>query len=158
MGTDFRFWTDGRFSNPENLLIRKYRQRTNMSGLTNHHCIDLCTQLMKPFQNDAQFNDLGICATMGHSCFTNTSCSLTFYYTQVYCRSSDFTITTLSSLQIWNHNVIRDQYLGKHVFMNSNECKDTVESVDLVGRGKNNEKLPGKLYVQITQSRTLTSI
>ena len=38
MGTDFRFWTDGRFSNPENLLIRKYRQGTNVSGLRNHHC------------------------------------------------------------------------------------------------------------------------
>ena len=38
-GTDFRFWTDGRFSNPENSLIRKHRPGTNGSGLTNHHCI-----------------------------------------------------------------------------------------------------------------------
>ena len=37
-GTDFRFWTDGRFSNPENSLIQKYRPRTNVSVLTNHHC------------------------------------------------------------------------------------------------------------------------
>ena len=37
-GTDFVFWTDGRFSNPENSLIRKYRPGTNVSGLTNHHC------------------------------------------------------------------------------------------------------------------------
>ena len=37
-GTDFLFWTDGRFSNPENSLIRKYRPGTNVSGLTNHHC------------------------------------------------------------------------------------------------------------------------
>ena len=35
---DFRFWTDGRFSNPENSLIRKYRPGTSLSGLTNHHC------------------------------------------------------------------------------------------------------------------------
>ena len=38
-GTDFLFWTDGRFSNPENSFIRKYRPGTNVSGLTNHHCI-----------------------------------------------------------------------------------------------------------------------
>ena len=37
--TDFLFWTDGRFSNPENSSIRKYRPGTNVSGLTNHHCI-----------------------------------------------------------------------------------------------------------------------
>ena len=37
-GTDFRFWTDGRFSNPENSLIWKYQPGTNLSGLTNHHC------------------------------------------------------------------------------------------------------------------------
>ena len=29
-GTNFRSWTDGRFSNPENLLIRKYRTGTKM--------------------------------------------------------------------------------------------------------------------------------
>ena len=38
-GTDFRFLTDGRFSNPENSLIQKYRPGTYVSGLTNHHCI-----------------------------------------------------------------------------------------------------------------------
>ena len=38
-GTDFLFWTDRCFSNPENLLIQKYRPGTNVSGLTNHHCI-----------------------------------------------------------------------------------------------------------------------
>ena len=37
-GTDFCTWIDGRFSNPENLFIRKYRPGTNVSGLTNHHC------------------------------------------------------------------------------------------------------------------------
>ena len=39
VGTDFCFWIDGRFSNTENLLIRKYRPGTNLSGLTNHHCM-----------------------------------------------------------------------------------------------------------------------
>ena len=38
-GTDFRFLNDGWFSNPENSFIRKFRQGTNVSGLTNHHCI-----------------------------------------------------------------------------------------------------------------------
>ena len=38
-GTDFLFWTDGRFSNLENTLIQKYRPGTNVSRLTNHHCI-----------------------------------------------------------------------------------------------------------------------
>ena len=38
-GTNFRVRTNGRFSNPENLLIRKYWLGTNVSGLTNHHCI-----------------------------------------------------------------------------------------------------------------------
>ena len=37
-GTDFCFRTNGRFSNPENSLTRKYRPGTNVSGLTNHHC------------------------------------------------------------------------------------------------------------------------
>ena len=36
--TDFLFWTNGRFSNPENSLIRKYQLGTNVSGLKNHHC------------------------------------------------------------------------------------------------------------------------
>ena len=29
----------GRFSNPENSLIRKFPAGTNVSGLTNHHCM-----------------------------------------------------------------------------------------------------------------------
>ena len=36
--TNFLFWTDGRFSNPENSLIQKYWPGINVSGLTNHHC------------------------------------------------------------------------------------------------------------------------
>ena len=42
-GTDFLFWTDGQFRNPENSLIQKYRPGTNVSGLTNRHCIYLLT-------------------------------------------------------------------------------------------------------------------
>ena len=43
--TDFLFWTDWRFSNPENSLFRKCRPRTKVSGLTNHHCISNFTML-----------------------------------------------------------------------------------------------------------------
>ena len=39
VGTDFRVRTKGRFSNPENSLIRNYWPGTNVSGLTNHHCM-----------------------------------------------------------------------------------------------------------------------
>ena len=46
-GTDFRFLTDARFSNPENSFIRKYQLGTNVScGLTSH-------------QNDCRQNDGG---------------------------------------------------------------------------------------------------
>ena len=48
-GTDFRSWTDWRFSNPENSLIRKYHPGTNVSGLTNHHCILLLGDSIFPF-------------------------------------------------------------------------------------------------------------
>ena len=41
MGTDFLVRTNWRFSNSENSFIRKYRPGTNVSGLTNHHCISL---------------------------------------------------------------------------------------------------------------------
>ena len=43
-GTDFRVRTNGRIINPENSLIRKNRPGTNVSGLTNHHCIYVCVQ------------------------------------------------------------------------------------------------------------------
>ena len=36
--TKFRVRTNGRFSNLENSLIRKYWLGTNVSGLTNNHC------------------------------------------------------------------------------------------------------------------------
>ena len=34
----FGVGTNGRFNNPENSLIQKYRLGTNVSGLTNRHC------------------------------------------------------------------------------------------------------------------------
>ncbi|KAJ8310510.1 hypothetical protein KUTeg_012375 [Tegillarca granosa] len=62
-------------------------------------------------------------------------------------------------IQIWNSNVLRDQYMGKHVFMSTDEMRDSMKAVDLYGRkGESNQVRPGKLYIQITQSRNLTSI
>ncbi|KAK3094770.1 hypothetical protein FSP39_005995 [Pinctada imbricata] len=61
-------------------------------------------------------------------------------------------------IQIWNHNILKDQYLGRHVFVSADECKDKIMAVDLVGKGRNMEKMPGKLYVQITQSKNFNSI
>ncbi|XP_048745136.2 calpain-5-like isoform X2 [Ostrea edulis] len=61
-------------------------------------------------------------------------------------------------VQIWNSNVIKDSYLGKHVFTSTADFNDNVQTVELVGRGKNGEKKPGKLYVKITQSRNFLAV
>ena len=64
----------------------------------------------------------------------------------------------LSLFQIWNSNVIKDSYMGKHIFMSADECNRRVESVSLVGRGKDTVQKPGKLIVEITQSRNMMFI
>lgn len=61
-------------------------------------------------------------------------------------------------IQIWNSNVIKDSYMGKHIFMSADECNRRVESVSLVGRGKDTVQKPGKLVVEITQSRNMMFI
>lgn len=61
-------------------------------------------------------------------------------------------------IQIWNSNVIRDSYLGKHVFTSTADFMDNIQTVELVGRGKNGEKKPGKLYIKVTQSRNLLAV
>lgn len=61
-------------------------------------------------------------------------------------------------IQIWNSNVIRDSYLGKHVFTSTADFIDNIQTVELVGRGKNGEKKPGKLYIKVTQSRNLLAV
>lgn len=35
---------------------------------------------------------------------------------------------------------------------------DNIQTVELVGRGKNGEKKPGKLYIKVTQSRNLLAV
>ncbi|CAC5360721.1 CAPN5 [Mytilus coruscus] len=62
-------------------------------------------------------------------------------------------------IQIWNHNILKDTYMGKHVFMSTDDMKDSIVSVDLVGRGKQgDQQRPGKLTVMITQSRNFSAI
>lgn len=62
-------------------------------------------------------------------------------------------------IQIWNHNIIKDSYLGKHLFLASDECTRKVESVGLVGRGKQGDQArSGKLIVEITQTQNFTMI
>lgn len=61
--------------------------------------------------------------------------------------------------QIWNNNILRDSYMGKHLFISADECTRQVQSVGLVGRGREGDQAKaGKLTVEITQTKTLTSI
>ena len=62
-------------------------------------------------------------------------------------------------MQIWNNNVLRDQYMGKHVFMSTDDFHNSAQEVNLFGRkNESATQRPGKLLVYITQSRQLTSI
>ncbi|XP_071086234.1 calpain-5-like [Haliotis cracherodii] len=62
-------------------------------------------------------------------------------------------------IQIWNNNLLRDEYMGKHVFMSADECSHATQEVGLIGRKKEQGAArPGKVRVEITQSKTLTSI
>ncbi|KAK7090807.1 calpain-5-like [Littorina saxatilis] len=62
-------------------------------------------------------------------------------------------------VQIWNHNVIRDQYMGKHVFLSTDDFRNSAQEVDLYGRkGESQTVQPGKLMVHITQTRDLSSL
>ena len=61
--------------------------------------------------------------------------------------------------QIWNSNVIKDTYMGKHLFLSAEDCTRKIESVGLVGRGRDGDKAKaGKLVVEITQSRNMALI
>ncbi|XP_076435379.1 calpain-5-like [Babylonia areolata] len=62
-------------------------------------------------------------------------------------------------IQIWNSNVIRDTYLGKHVFMSTDDFYNQTFEVSLSGRKKDvAANRPGKLVLQVTQSRHLTVV
>lgn len=62
-------------------------------------------------------------------------------------------------IQIWNKNIIKDQYMGKHVFTSTDECRDKISTVGLVQRGRQGDKAAnGQLYVQITQTKNVTAV
>ncbi|KAL3848425.1 hypothetical protein ACJMK2_019283 [Sinanodonta woodiana] len=62
-------------------------------------------------------------------------------------------------VQIWNNNVLRDKYMGKHLFISSDDCVNSIQQVDLVGRGKEgNQQRSGKLTVQMTQTKNLLAL
>ncbi|XP_052783914.1 calpain-5-like [Mya arenaria] len=62
-------------------------------------------------------------------------------------------------VQIWNSNIIKDTYMGKHLFISADECTRSIQTVGLVGRGRQGDQVrSGKLIVEITQSKTLSAI
>ncbi|XP_045199572.2 calpain-5-like [Mercenaria mercenaria] len=62
-------------------------------------------------------------------------------------------------VQIWNSNILKDTYMGKHLFISADECTRSIQSVGLVGRGKQGDQIrSGKLIVEITQTKTLDAI
>ncbi|KAL8625595.1 hypothetical protein ACOMHN_014683 [Nucella lapillus] len=62
-------------------------------------------------------------------------------------------------IQIWNNNVLRDQYMGKHVFLSTEDFHNSAQEVNLFGR-KNESAVQkaGKLLVYITQTRQMATI
>ena len=54
--------------------------------------------------------------------------------------------------------MIKDSYMGKHIFLSADEFTRRVESVSLVGRGKDTAQKPGKVIVEITQSKNMMLI
>ncbi|CAH1781191.1 unnamed protein product [Owenia fusiformis] len=57
---------------------------------------------------------------------------------------------------IWNSNVIKDDYMGKHIFLARDNSEGKVLEVDLQGPKKqNNEKRPGKMWVEMSTNTDL---
>jgi calpain-5 len=63
-------------------------------------------------------------------------------------------------INIWNNNVMRDQFMGRCEISTTDEMENKVMELDLYGRKKDerSQKRPGKLYVAITTSRNLTAL
>ncbi|GFN79965.1 calpain-5 [Plakobranchus ocellatus] len=62
-------------------------------------------------------------------------------------------------IQIWNNNILRDEFMGRHLLESSNECKMQALEVGLMGRkAENNTVKPGKVTIIVTQSRQLMSV
>lgn len=63
-------------------------------------------------------------------------------------------------IEVWNNNVLRDQFMGQHVYMATDDIHNQTLQVPLYGRGKDEATVqrPGQLFLIITQSRQLMSI
>ncbi|XP_029633100.1 calpain-5-like [Octopus sinensis] len=62
-------------------------------------------------------------------------------------------------VQIWNNNLLKDEYMGKHVFTTIDECDRTIKEVELFGRGKEGDiQRPGKLLIEITNKTDFMAI
>ena len=63
------------------------------------------------------------------------------------------------SLQVWNSNILRDEFMGEHVIKTAKDEKMQSLECRLFGRGKESGFLKqGKLVVKIVQSRNLYSV
>ena len=62
--------------------------------------------------------------------------------------------------QIWNNNTLRDSFMGRCEFASSADMTKKVIDLDLFGRKKDErtKKRAGKVFIEISQTRSLTSI
>ena len=67
--------------------------------------------------------------------------------------------TARLSLQVWNSNVIRDEFMGEHVIRSAKDIEGQSWQCRLYGRGKESSVLQeGSLVVQIVQSHNLYTV
>lgn len=66
---------------------------------------------------------------------------------------------SLEQFQIWNNNILRDEFMGQYAYLSTDESKNQAQEVGLMGRkSESNTNRPGKLMIVVTQSRDLVSI
>ena len=56
---------------------------------------------------------------------------------------------------MWNHNLVRDTHLGRHMLNASGEVKEKIMEVDLYDKKKGDQKVPGKLFLLVSSSADL---
>ncbi|CAG5114859.1 unnamed protein product [Candidula unifasciata] len=62
-------------------------------------------------------------------------------------------------IEIWNNNILRDDFMGKFLYVATDECKNQALEVALAGRKPETDAVrPGKLTIVVTQSRNLLSV
>ena len=59
--------------------------------------------------------------------------------------------------QVYNSNTVKDDFMGQHELAATDECSEKVFELDLFNKkkGEKRERMPGKLYVQVTTSRKM---